>query len=101
MAVGLGFWILFSMTNDPSIIAGRVLSPRGQPVAEARIYFTASPVAMPDIALLTDVSGRFSLSVPAAGSYTIGCSAEGYAPATATVKVGDKQTEVIEIRLSK
>lgn len=68
-------------------ITGTVLDPSRAPVAGARVYFVAGPVALPEIAALTDSAGAFSLSAPAPGDYTVGASADGFTNATATVTV--------------
>lgn len=52
-------------------IKGQVLDPKGRPVTEASVYFTASPVALPDVAQLTDEDGRFSLTVSIFGIYRL------------------------------
>jgi hypothetical protein len=43
----------------------------GRPVTDARVALTAAPVEVPDVAVLTDEDGGFSLGVPVAGSYRI------------------------------
>ena len=58
--------------------AGVVQDLNGNPVANARVYFTSSPVALPDIAALTDGAGRFMLTAPQPGQYTIACAADGW-----------------------
>jgi hypothetical protein len=82
-----------------SVISGIVRGPEGQPLSEARVYFTRGPVPLPDIAALTDSAGKFSLSVPSVGTYTIGCTVEGFAPTTETVTVTDKEEIRLEIQL--
>ncbi|HEY9377479.1 MAG TPA: hypothetical protein VIQ02_10325 [Jiangellaceae bacterium] len=42
-------------------------TPEGKPVAEARVFYTESPVPMPDVAALSGADGRFELTMPAAG----------------------------------
>ncbi len=82
-----------------NIISGVVCDSHSNPIANARVYFTNGPVALPDIAALTNKDGAFSLSAPIAGSYTIACAAEGFAPAAVTVTVADKKETHLEIRL--
>jgi hypothetical protein len=89
------------MAKNQSMISGTVCDPKGQPVAEARVYFIEAPVSLPDVAALTDDSGKFSLTAPAAGTYRIGCSADGFAPITITVKVTNNQDVQVEIKLKK
>lgn len=74
-------------TSGVYIISGVVRTARGQPVADARVYVTRSPVPLPDIAALTDEQGTFAFAVPAAGEYTVACSVEGQATLEATVSV--------------
>jgi Carboxypeptidase regulatory-like domain len=82
-----------------SVISGIVRGPDGQPVPQARVYFTRGPVPLPDIAALTDSAGKFSLSVPSVGTYTIECTAEGFAPTTEMVTVTDSEEIQLEIQL--
>jgi len=56
-------------------------------VTEARVFFGAAPVPMPDIAALTDDDGRFSLYAPAPGAYELVCHADGLDPATVPIDV--------------
>ena len=79
------------MAGQASLVSGVVRDPGGKPVSDARVYFTAGPVALPDIAALTDSNGAYSLSVPAAGTYSIECVADGFAPESATVAVASGQ----------
>ena len=89
------------MTNSQSIISGTVLDPDGQPVAEARVYFIDGPVPLPDIAVLTNRSGEFTLTAPAPGTYKIGCSADGFASITVTVNITTVQNVQVEIQLKR
>lgn len=70
-----------------SVISGVVRDPDGEPVAGARVYFTASPVALPDIAALTNDKGEYSLAVPASGKYKIGCTADEFETLTREVEI--------------
>lgn len=85
----------------PILIHGKVTDAKGEPVAQARIFIKESAVAVPDIAMLTDNGGAFSLSVPAPGNYTIGCNADGFAPAEETVTAREGQEASMELRLRK
>jgi Carboxypeptidase regulatory-like domain len=87
------------MAKKISVISGRVLSADGQPVAGARVSFVSSPVPVPDVALLTDGTGRFSLTAPVPGAYRIGCSSDEFGNATITVDVPEGQNVEVEIRL--
>ena len=87
------------MAKKISVISGRVVSADGQPVAGARVSFVSSPVPMPDVALLTDDLGRFSLTAPVPGAYSIGCSSDDFGSGTITVDVPEGQDVEVEIRL--
>jgi hypothetical protein len=81
---------------QPHVIAGVVSNAQGRPVPGARVYFTQAPVSLPDVAALTDEAGTFSLSVPAAGTYTIAAVADGFSPTAVTVTVtGDPKTQIL------
>ncbi|MGH8824239.1 MAG: carboxypeptidase-like regulatory domain-containing protein [Jiangellaceae bacterium] len=80
-------------------IRGLVRTPDGEPVAEARVFYTESPVPMPDVAALSGVDGRFELSTPAAGRYTIGSVLEGYGSSTVTVVVEADRPAEVEITM--
>lgn len=89
------------MAEKPRVITGVVRDNAGKPIADARIYFTDSPMPLPDIAMLTDGNGKYSLSVPSAGKYTIGYNADGFAPETTTVKIESEQKVHLDIRLKR
>jgi hypothetical protein len=82
-----------------TVISGVVRDLHGHPIVQARVYFTNGPVPLPDIAALTNKEGTFSLTAPVAGSYTLACAAEGFAPTVVTVAVTDSQETHLEIRL--
>lgn len=81
------------------LISGVVRDGVGRPVAQARMYVTDGPEPFPDIAALTMSDGSFRLSVASEGTYTLGCSAEGFAPTSVTVLVRGDQGQRVEIRL--
>jgi Carboxypeptidase regulatory-like domain len=68
-------------------IEGRAHLADDSPVIEARVFFGAAPVPLPDIAALTDDDGRFSLYAPAPGTYQLVCHADGLDPATVAIDV--------------
>ncbi|WP_058044423.1 carboxypeptidase-like regulatory domain-containing protein [Streptomyces roseifaciens] len=74
--------------NDPSapagVIRGTVRDAAGAPVAGARVAFADGPVPLPEVAAVTDGEGRFALTAPAEGAYTLLCRADG---GTATARV--------------
>ena len=71
-----------------------------QPVAGARVLFVNAPGAVPDIAALTDASGRFTLAAPWAGTYTIEVAAEGFRNqrASVTVSAGEGRELTVELQ---
>ena len=52
-------------------IHGVVTDPSGQPVPGVVVMLAAAPVPVPDIAALTDESGKFSIMVPVPGDYRL------------------------------
>ena len=90
------------MANNPIEIAGVVVDEEGNPVEEARVYFVEGPVPLPDIAALTDSSGRFALSAPTSGTYQLGIASEGpagFLQETTMVEVGEVRSVDLEISL--
>lgn len=90
------------MSTNPPVVAGVVVDARGNPVEGARVYFVEGPVPLPDIAALTDDSGRFALSAPVPGTYQLGVAAEGswgFIQETAMVDVGEEPSTDLEVRL--
>ena len=88
------------MPAKPIVVAGVVRGPHGQQLPLARVFIARGPVPVPDVAALTDAEGRFTLSLPATGSYEVACVAEGYAPSSAIVEVADQQELRLELRLT-
>jgi hypothetical protein len=84
--------------TPPVAISGVVRDTAGSPVPNARLYFVSGPAALPDIATLSDSNGKFSLTAPAAGTYTIECSADNYVAAQLSVSV--PSAPEIEFRLT-
>lgn len=86
--------------SAPVLIRGTVRGPHGEPVAGARVYLTRAPVAVPDIAALTDAEGKFTLTAPVPGIYVVECNANGLR-ARREVAVGQGREEAIEMRLTR
>jgi hypothetical protein len=89
------------MTQQPTVVVlGKVRSREGEPVPDARVFITEGPTSFSDIALLTDDFGRFALSVPSAGTYTLMAVAEGFPP-TSVVVQATLNTKPVEIELAR
>lgn len=60
------------LTSDPALARrfGRVVDAAGAPVPHAYIVIAAGSVPMPEIALLSDEAGRFSVRLPP-GAFTL------------------------------
>ena len=76
------------------LILGRIVDAGGNPVADARIAFSRAPVPVPDIAMLSDASGQFTLSVPVNGAYELTVTADPHPPQTVTANVQGERTNV-------
>ena len=75
-------------------ISGSVIDAQGAPVDGARDFFTAGPVPLPDIAAVTGADGRFELTAPAPGDYTVACAGETGEGESADGRVRDGDVEV-------
>ncbi|CAM5543820.1 carboxypeptidase-like regulatory domain-containing protein [Streptomyces abikoensis] len=75
-----------SSSAPAGVIRGTVRDAAGAPVAGARVALTGGPVPLPDIAAVTDGDGRFALTAPAEGTYTLMCRGDS-GTATARVQV--------------
>ena len=80
------------------LIHGQVVDSQGRPLAQAAIYVISGPVAMPDIAQVTDDQGRFTLAAPVAGNYRIGARAEPWGTVQADVEVIASQPASIKLK---
>lgn len=67
---------------------------------EASVLFKDAPVTMPDIAALTDGSGRVVLAAPVPGIYKLEAVATGFQSAVAVIDVGARDEELIEMTLT-
>jgi protocatechuate 3,4-dioxygenase beta subunit len=82
-----------------ALVSGSVRDAVGAPVAGARVAFADAPVAVPDVALLTDAEGRFALAAPAPGGYELSVAADGYAPAHVAVEVPGSEPVDVAVTL--
>jgi len=88
------------MSGTARIVAGTVLDASGKPVAQARVYFSAAPGSVPDIAELTGADGRFRLSAARPGRYQVSVSSDAHGSSSVEVDVGSKDAEVV-VRLAR
>lgn len=90
------------MPTDGTLIRGWVHRVDGGAVVEARVYFESAPIAVPDVALLTDERGRFTLYAPVPGRYRVACRAEDAASASVELDLVETDAEVeVEIELDE
>jgi uncharacterized GH25 family protein len=88
------------MEQEAGLISGVVVDQSGNPVADARVYFTAGPAPFQDTAALTNDGGEFALAAPADGLYRVEASARGYAGAASAEVTASRGREVrLELRL--
>jgi hypothetical protein len=87
------------MAGSASVISGVVRSPDGKPVSNARVYFTAGPVPLPDIAALTDSNGAFSLTAPAPGEYVVESAADEFGARSSRVNVKGGEQVRLDLKL--
>lgn len=89
------------MTDEGSVISGRVHLPDGRAVSEARVSIASSPVPTPDVALLTDDDGRFELRAPTAGRYEVAIHADGLDPQVIQIDAREGEPRVaMDVELS-
>jgi hypothetical protein len=82
------------------MIRGEVVDDRGRPVPDARVMVVSGPGPVSDIALLTDVEGRFTLGLDRAGRYQLAVHADGHASATFPVQLSDDEMDTVRVRLA-
>jgi hypothetical protein len=85
----------------PTPIFGHVRDDEGRPVANARASFVRGPGNLPDIAMLTDATGKFSLTAPGSGEFVIQIHADGFQPAEISVSVRSGEQKNVDVTLSK
>jgi len=90
------------VTNmTPTPIFGIVRDEAGRPVANARASFVSGPGNLPDVAMLTDAAGKFSLTAPGAGEFVLQIYADGFQAKEISVSVRSGEQKNVEVRLSK
>ncbi|HWL50164.1 MAG TPA: carboxypeptidase-like regulatory domain-containing protein [Acidimicrobiia bacterium] len=89
------------MIGGGARIEGRAHLADDSSVIEARVFFVTAPIPLPDIAVLTDDDGRFSLHAPTPGTYELACHADGLDPAIVPIEVdGDSESIEVDIELA-
>lgn len=77
-----------------ALISGIVVDRDGRPLADARVAFSGGPVPMPDLAMLTDEHGQFTVAVPVTGTYELTFTADPHPPQSQVVDVRGGHTNV-------
>lgn len=89
------------MSPNPTLVTGVVVDSGGNPIEDARAYFLEGPSPVPDIAVLTDGDGRFTLSAPVPGTYRLQVAAEDFSPVTRVLDITGEPRLDIAVRLSQ
>lgn len=87
------------MALPHSIISGKVLDSKRNAISGARVFFSAGPGALPDIAALTNEAGEFSLPAPIQGAYTIEFAADGFRETQVTLTIPGEPTSGLTVQL--
>lgn len=82
------------MAAKSSLIQGQVLDAQGRPVAGARISWVSAPVAMADVALMTDAKGRFTVAAPALGAFTLRCDSDRHGTTELSLQATGQELQV-------
>lgn len=88
-------------TNVAALVSGVVRDEGGRSVSAALVFFRRGPVPLQQIAVSTGADGEFTLDAPAAGVYTVGCAAEGFAASSVAVTVAGGEEVKIILRLRR
>ena len=81
-------------TSARAVVSGRVLDALNRPVSGARVFVRQAPGPVPDLALLTDGDGRFTLSLPTSGRYELVCNSDELGATSITFDAGASDTTV-------
>jgi hypothetical protein len=82
-------------SSDDTEIIGRVVDDRGAPVPNALVALPAGTAPVPEIALVSDAHGRFSLRLPP-GQFTLSAHAEqGSGQIDVETSTGSRPGEVV------
>lgn len=84
-----------------ALVSGKVVDRNGRPVAGARVFFSRSPVSVPDVALLTGDDGSYTIAAPADGQYEITTVADEHGSAKVAIDVKGDAPQQVELRLDE
>jgi hypothetical protein len=87
------------VAEAPRVIRGTVRDSAGNAVSGARVFFVDGPVPLPDIAALSDATGRFTLTAPVDGTYRIRCAVDDRPAVDLDVAVESDQQQNVDIQL--
>ncbi len=82
------------MTGNATPIHGSVVDAKGKPVAGGRISWAKGPVALPDVMLLSDARGGFTLAAPTPGDYRLRCDTDDHGSVEKALKAAGKALTV-------
>jgi Carboxypeptidase regulatory-like domain len=90
--------LLFAAPAAAQTVRGTVVNDDARPVAGVLVVLTQPGASQTAAGGLTDAQGRFSLTAPAPGRYTLRAERVGHRPATLDVNLGAGET--LEVRLA-
>jgi hypothetical protein len=82
-----------------ALVSGKVIDAQGRPVAGARVFFSRSPLPVPDVALVTGDDGSYTMSAPSEGHYEITAVADEHGSTKAEVEVRGNAEHQVELRV--
>jgi len=88
------------MAGGLTLVHGQAVDAQGHPVAGARVGWAAGPGSVPDVMLLTDAQGRFTLTAPVVGTYTLRCISDDAGGASLQVRAAGQPLQV-QLRLQR
>jgi protocatechuate 3,4-dioxygenase beta subunit len=87
-------------TQRSTLVQGTVVDARGKPLAGARVGWVDGPVPLPDVMMLTDAGGRFTLAAPAPGPYRLRADSDRHGHAEVVVQAAG-QPLVLTLQLPR
>ncbi len=91
----LGSWVVAAQ----SLVTGRVTDPAHKAIAYATVSLLRDSI--PEVAVASDLEGRFSLKAREAGSYTLSISSVGYGTHSQPITLEGRPVELGEIILTE